>query len=71
MSLIADIAAQLDPQKAQTACAKILAALGGHEQWSPDHLEWIADALRPVHAGTGLPAYSDQDEAAIEFWERL
>lgn len=70
MSRIDKIAAQLDPQKAQTACAHILAALGGYVEWSSDHLEWIADAMKPVHQGTGLPAYTDQDDDAVEFWER-
>ncbi|MET4614076.1 hypothetical protein ABIC28_005089 [Rhodococcus sp. PvR044] len=68
--MISEIAARIDPAKAQIACANILVSLGGYAEWSSDHLEWIADALRPVHEGTGLPSYTDQDDAAVEFWEQ-
>ncbi|AXH70525.1 hypothetical protein HOT75_gp139 [Gordonia phage Daredevil] len=64
---IREIAAQIDPTEAQLAVAKIMHSLGSVYDWSADQLEYIAMAL-PA-APDGVADYTDQDDAALAFWQ--
>lgn len=66
---IIGVANRINSRRAQLALAQIMAALGAYENWSPAHLEWIADHATMAWTGTGLPSIADQDGDAVEFWK--
>lgn len=66
---IKEVAARIDPRKAQMALAGVFVALGHEHDRSSDTFSEIADAVRPAHEGTGLPSIFDQDDC--EFWSQF
>ncbi len=65
---INDVANHINPRRAQLAIAHVMAALGAYDRWSIEHLNWIADDAKKAWTGTDLPAFTDQDSDAVEFW---
>ena len=66
---IADIADRINPRRAQLAVASALTVLGSAEAWRGDQLSSINHELLTAWTGTGLPAYSDQNAEALDFWQ--
>ncbi len=70
---INNIAAQIDPSKAQLAIARLCVALGREFDWNSDTFNDIAAAVRPA-VPEGLPPIMGQDEddeAAFAFWRNV
>lgn len=70
---INDVAAQVDPGKAQLAVARLCVALGREFDWNSGTFNDIRDALLPA-VPEGLPPAVNQDEdddAAADFWRNV
>lgn len=64
-----DVADKIDPRAAQLIVARTMAMMGSEESWNGgDICEVIAEWLNPLAKKSGLPAISDQDDAALRFW---
>jgi len=68
---VTEVAAQIDPHEARIAVARVMAALGREFDWNSDTFEGIAVAVVGLAARSGLPSVADQDDGAIEFWQRI
>ena len=67
---LADIAAMVDPAKAQRAIADVMACLGMSSEWDAETIEYVASAASRAFP-EGLPSVFDQDDAAVSFWSSL
>lgn len=68
-----DVAAQIDPVKAQLAVARLCVALGRKLDWNSDTFDDIAGALAPA-VPEGLPPIMGQDEdddESFAFWQQV
>ncbi|MCV6988694.1 hypothetical protein H7I87_00480 [Mycobacterium timonense] len=64
------VARMIDPAAAQLAVASAFSTLGSLAEWDSETIEWVTqDLLRAFP--TGLPTVTDQDEAALEFWQAV
>ena len=68
---VKDVAALIDPAKAQTAVLRAMAVLGSSDSWGGDELTAISVILVLLQAGTDFPSIADQDNDAIRFWEAI
>ena len=67
---LADVAARVDPMKAQYAVARACAALGRDFDWDAGMFNKIREAIEPA-APLDCPAVSDQSAGAIAFWRNV
>lgn len=70
---INDVAAQVDPGKAQLAVARLCVALGRELDWDSDTFDDIAAAIGPA-VPQGLPPIMGQDQdddAPFAFWRNV
>ncbi|HJT94050.1 MAG TPA: hypothetical protein VJ777_19310, partial [Mycobacterium sp.] len=67
---LADIAAMVDPAKAQRAIADVMACLGMDSEWGSETIEHVASAAKSAFP-EGLPSVFDQDDDAVSFWSSL
>lgn len=70
---INDVAAQIDPVKAQLAVARLCVALGREFDWSSDTFDDIAGALAPAVPETFPPimGQDDGDDESFAFWQNV
>lgn len=68
MNTIEEIAAKIDPAKAQRAVAEMVTVLGANEEWNSDVWDRLVGAVQSATADVELPIWADQDDDALAFW---
>lgn len=68
---LSEVIKTIDPLAAQRVVVQAMAAMGSEKEWDSSMIESVAEPMIALAQRSGLPPFTDQDDAAVIFWRSV